>query len=270
MPGARSSPRIGRSPRSSPAMPGRSMRAIRRTRRPGRGRGAGDHDTTHICAVDRDRMVVSLTQSIIDAYGSGVVVPGTGILLNSAMHNFSPVPGRTGSIAPWKRSAHNGTPVVVLTRGAPLSAIGGARRTKIGPASPAGGQRPRTAGTCKRRSGTPRPQRGHRARSTPASPPTVGRLRASGMRRWSRAPPYRPAFSRINGIALASDGTLTAASTRSASRRRRAPHLEGGSVRPRGPQMPVRGRLCRRAKKRAAWIGVPVADDRRNTMVHSG
>ncbi|MBI4278912.1 MAG: gamma-glutamyltransferase [Armatimonadetes bacterium] len=93
---------------------------------------AGDQDTTHFCAVDRDRTVVSMTQSIIDAFGSGVVVPGTGILLNSAMHNFNPVPGQLGSIAPWKRSVHNGTPVIVLRPdGTPCLAIGGAGGTKI-------------------------------------------------------------------------------------------------------------------------------------------
>jgi gamma-glutamyltranspeptidase / glutathione hydrolase len=91
-----------------------------------------DRDTTHFCVVDGDATVVSMTQSIIDAFGSGVVVPGTGILLNSAMHNFNPVPGRVGSIAPWKRSAHYGTPTIVLRPdGQPLLAVGGAGGTKI-------------------------------------------------------------------------------------------------------------------------------------------
>jgi gamma-glutamyltranspeptidase/glutathione hydrolase len=93
---------------------------------------ASDRDTTHICAVDGDRMVVSLTQSVIDAFGSGVIVPGTGILLNSAMHNFTPAPGRLGSIAPWKRSVHNGVPTIVLRPdGSPMLAVGGAGGTKI-------------------------------------------------------------------------------------------------------------------------------------------
>jgi gamma-glutamyltranspeptidase/glutathione hydrolase len=93
---------------------------------------SADRDTTHFCVVDADGMMVSMTQSIIDAFGSGVIVPGTGILLNSAMHNFNPVPGRVGSIAPWKRSAHYGTPTIVLKPdGKPLLAIGGAGGTKI-------------------------------------------------------------------------------------------------------------------------------------------
>jgi gamma-glutamyltranspeptidase / glutathione hydrolase len=91
-----------------------------------------DHDTTHFCVVDRARTVVSMTQSLVDAFGSGVVVPGTGILLNSCMHNFNPLPGQLRSIAPWKRSVHNGTPAIVLRPdGSPHLAIGGAGGTKI-------------------------------------------------------------------------------------------------------------------------------------------
>lgn len=91
-----------------------------------------DNDTTHFCVVDRDRVTVSMTQSIIDAFGSGVVAKGTGILLNSAMRGFNPVPGQRGSIAPGKRSVHNGTPTIVLTPdGRPRLAIGGEGGTRI-------------------------------------------------------------------------------------------------------------------------------------------
>jgi gamma-glutamyltranspeptidase/glutathione hydrolase len=93
---------------------------------------AGDSDTTHFCVVDRDRITVSMTQSIIDAFGSGMVIPGTGVLLNSAMHNFNPIPGQLGSVAAGKRSVHNGTPTIVLSPdGSPRLAIGGAGGTKI-------------------------------------------------------------------------------------------------------------------------------------------
>lgn len=91
-----------------------------------------DSETTHFCVVDQQGMIVSMTQSIIDAFGSGVVVPGTGMLLNSAMHNFNPLPGRLGSIAPWKRSVHNAVPTIVLRQdGSPCLTIGGAGGTKI-------------------------------------------------------------------------------------------------------------------------------------------
>ena len=91
-----------------------------------------DVETTHFCALDAHGMTVAMTQSLIDAFGSGVVVPGTGILLNSAMHNFNPIPAQLGSIAPWKRSVHNGVPtIVVRPDGRPALAIGGGGGTKI-------------------------------------------------------------------------------------------------------------------------------------------
>jgi gamma-glutamyltranspeptidase / glutathione hydrolase len=85
-----------------------------RGNRPAAGSPVADRHTTHFCVVDDQRMVVSMTQSLIDPFGSAVVARGTGVLLNSAMHNFNPVPGELGSIAPWKRAAHFGTPLVVL------------------------------------------------------------------------------------------------------------------------------------------------------------
>ena len=96
------------------------------------GSPMADRHTTHFCAVDERRMVVSMTQSVIDPFGSAVVASGTGVLLNSAMHNFNPVPGEIGSIAPWKRAAHYGTPLVVLDpAGNPRLAAGAGGGTKI-------------------------------------------------------------------------------------------------------------------------------------------
>jgi gamma-glutamyltranspeptidase len=73
-----------------------------------------------------------MTQSIIDEFGSAVTAPGTGVLLNSAMHNFSPVPGRHGSVGPSRRSVHNGSPLMVTSPDGGLRlAIGGAGGTRI-------------------------------------------------------------------------------------------------------------------------------------------
>jgi len=90
----------------------------------GLAHGGGDTSTTHVNAVDRDRNVVSLTQTLVNGYGSGAVVPGTGILLNNAMLWVDPEPGRPNSIAPGKRGLNNMTPLLVLRHGAPYMALG--------------------------------------------------------------------------------------------------------------------------------------------------
>jgi len=41
--------------------------------------------TTHLCVVDRQRNMVSLTNTAVSLYGSRMVVPGTGILLQNGM-----------------------------------------------------------------------------------------------------------------------------------------------------------------------------------------
>jgi gamma-glutamyltranspeptidase / glutathione hydrolase len=92
----------------------------------------GDAHTTHFCVVDADGAAVSMTQSLIDEFGSCVTVPGTGVLLNSAMHNFVPMPGHHGSVGPGRRSVHNGSPLVVTgTDGRLRLTIGGAGGTRI-------------------------------------------------------------------------------------------------------------------------------------------
>jgi gamma-glutamyltranspeptidase/glutathione hydrolase len=87
--------------------------------------------TTHLCVVDEQRNVVSLTQTLVNHFGSGVTVPGTGVLLNNAMSWFDPEPGRANSAAPGKRGLNNMSPLVVLRDGRPLMAVGAAGGRKI-------------------------------------------------------------------------------------------------------------------------------------------
>src|SRR5581483_9378037 len=67
---------------------------------------------------------VSLTQSLVDSFGSGAVVPGTGVLLNNAMLWLDPEPGRPNSVAPGKRGLNNMTPLMVLQDRKPMLALG--------------------------------------------------------------------------------------------------------------------------------------------------
>ena len=52
-------------------------------------------ETTHFSVVDKDRNAVSLTYTLEFGYGSGIVVPGAGFLLNNEMGDFNGAPGLT-------------------------------------------------------------------------------------------------------------------------------------------------------------------------------
>ena len=90
----------------------------------GASRARRDVSTTHICAVDAERNVVTLTLTLANIFGAGVVVPGTGIVMNNAMLWFDPEPGRPNSVAPGKRGLNNMTPLLVLRDGRAWLAVG--------------------------------------------------------------------------------------------------------------------------------------------------
>lgn len=71
-------------------------------------------DTTYLTVVDRNRMAVSLITSISGPFGSGLVVPGTGIVLNNRLADFVLVPGHPNAAAPAKRVRHTILPSMVL------------------------------------------------------------------------------------------------------------------------------------------------------------
>ena len=89
-----------------------------------------DSGTTHLCAMDGDGNAVSLTNTIMAGFGSGIVPKGTGVVLNNGMMWFDPVPGRVNSIMPGKYPLNNMTPALVLDCDGPRLAVGasGGRR----------------------------------------------------------------------------------------------------------------------------------------------
>ncbi|MGW8309533.1 MAG: gamma-glutamyltransferase [Thiogranum sp.] len=98
----------------------------------------GDH-TTHFSILDRDGNRVAATLSVNYPFGSGFVAPGTGVLLNDEMDDFSAKPGvpnayglvgaEANAIAPGKRPLSSMTPTFVESeRGvAILGSPGGSR-----------------------------------------------------------------------------------------------------------------------------------------------
>jgi len=83
-----------------------------------------DQHTTHVSVIDRDHNMVSLTASLGQRFGSGVLVPGTGVVLNNGMMWFDPEPGKINSIAPGKIALHAGTPALVFDDQGPLLTVG--------------------------------------------------------------------------------------------------------------------------------------------------
>ncbi len=81
------------------------------------GAAGNDAHTTHLSAVDAAGNAVAVTQTLTSAWGSGVTVPGTGVLLNNAMTLFDPRPGAANSIAPWKRPASSMAHTIVVRDG---------------------------------------------------------------------------------------------------------------------------------------------------------
>ena len=98
-----------------------------------------DRGTTHLSVVDAQRNAVALTSTINTGFGSKVLSPSTGILLNNEMDDFSSpgqpnayglAPSQANFIRPGKRPLSSMSPTVVLQDGklrAVLGASGGPR-----------------------------------------------------------------------------------------------------------------------------------------------
>jgi gamma-glutamyltranspeptidase/glutathione hydrolase len=80
--------------------------------------------TTHVSAMDSKGNMVVATQTLNNVFGSKVMVPGTGMMLNNCMALFDPRPGRANSVAGGKRMLSSMSPTVVLRDGEPFLCIG--------------------------------------------------------------------------------------------------------------------------------------------------
>jgi gamma-glutamyltranspeptidase/glutathione hydrolase len=80
---------------------------------PGAGRVYGD--TTYLTVVDRDRNAVSLITSISDIFGSGIIVPQTGVILHNRGADFAIDPAHPNHAAPGKRVRHSILPSMMLS-----------------------------------------------------------------------------------------------------------------------------------------------------------
>ncbi|MEM7099877.1 MAG: gamma-glutamyltransferase family protein [Pseudomonadota bacterium] len=82
------------------------------------------NDTVYLCTADASGMMVSFIQSNYMAFGSGVVVPGTGIALQNRGSGFTLEPGHPNQVGPEKRPFHTIIPGFVTKNGQADMAFG--------------------------------------------------------------------------------------------------------------------------------------------------
>ncbi|HEX2747292.1 MAG TPA: gamma-glutamyltransferase, partial [Verrucomicrobiales bacterium] len=95
----------------------------------------GKH-TTHFSTADSEGYWVACTATVNTTFGSKVVVPGTGIVLNNQMDDFSIQPGvrnafglvgaEANAVGPRKRPLSSMAPTLVLRDGQPVLSVGAA------------------------------------------------------------------------------------------------------------------------------------------------
>jgi gamma-glutamyltranspeptidase/glutathione hydrolase len=98
-------------------------------------------DTTHFSVADKNGNIVSNTYTLNSGYGSGVIINGTGILMNNEMDDFVSAPGapnqfgliggEANKIEPFKRPLSSMTPTIVLKNGKPVFATGSPGGSRI-------------------------------------------------------------------------------------------------------------------------------------------
>jgi len=92
--------------------------------------------TTHFSCADSDGNWVACTATVNTSFGSKVIIPGTGVIMNNEMDDFSIAPGvpnafgllgaEANAVAPGKRPLSSMSPSIVLKDGKPILAVGAA------------------------------------------------------------------------------------------------------------------------------------------------
>ncbi|MFC0189622.1 gamma-glutamyltransferase [Fictibacillus aquaticus] len=80
--------------------------------------------TTHFTVADKWGNVVSYTTTIEMVFGTGIMVPGYGFMLNNELTDFDAVPGGANEVQPNKRPLSSMTPTIVYKDNKPVLTVG--------------------------------------------------------------------------------------------------------------------------------------------------
>lgn len=81
-------------------------------------------DTVYLTTADSEGMMISYIQSNYTGFGSGIVIPGTGISLQNRGNGFSLEKGHPNQVGPYKRPFHTIIPAFVTEKAVPLMSFG--------------------------------------------------------------------------------------------------------------------------------------------------
>ncbi len=90
----------------------------------------GASHTTHVSVIDKAGNAVSVTCTVEFLFGSAVVAPGTGFILNNQLTDFSE-PGTANKPEGGKRPRSSTTQLIISRRGEPVAVLGGAGGPRI-------------------------------------------------------------------------------------------------------------------------------------------
>lgn len=94
----------------------------------------GDSHTSHLSVADSYGNLVALTQTVMSQFGSQVVLPQTGLVMNNGMMWFDPMPDRANSLVGGRHPLCNMCPTVLFREDGTNFALGACGGRKIFPA----------------------------------------------------------------------------------------------------------------------------------------
>jgi gamma-glutamyltranspeptidase/glutathione hydrolase len=87
--------------------------------------------TTHFTVADSEGNMVSWTSTIEQLFGSGIMVPDHGFMLNNELTDFDAEPGGPNEVQPLKRPLSSTSPTIVFRDGEPFFTVGSPGGTTI-------------------------------------------------------------------------------------------------------------------------------------------